>query len=518
MTRGTAESLSCWMEVIEGRRSPVLENDLAAGLCVVGAGIAGLTTALMLARRGTTVVVLDDKEVGGGETARTTAHLSSAIDDRYVEMERIHGVEMTPLIAASHAAAIDTIEEIAREERIDCAFSRVDGYLVPADSAGVDLVRREAEAAHRAGLIDVVLMRPPNEWLDVGHCLRFPNQAQFHPLRYLAGLARAFERLGGLIYRGAHVMGVEEKEGSVQIETRRGHVVKAGSAVIATNTPIHEVLGVHLKQAGYRTYVIAGRVPRGSIPAALYWDTADPYHYVRLQEADSTVARFDRLIVGGEDHKTGQADNAATRFARLEGWARRHFPMMEDVEFQWSGEIMETFDGLAFIGRESDDTRVFIATGDSGMGMTHGTIAGMILSDQILGRESSWTELYSPRRRRMGALNAFARENLNVARQYAQLLAPGEVASVGEVAPGSGAIMRRGLRMIAVCRDVHGVVHERSAICTHLGCVVQWNSMEKSWDCPCHGSRFDAEGRVLHGPAVSDLRRLEEPGDGEVKE
>jgi Rieske Fe-S protein len=282
--------------------------------------------------------------------------------------------------------------------------------------------------------------------------------------------------------------------------------VTAGSAVVATNTPIHEMLGVHLKQSGYRTYAIGARVPQGSVPVALYWDTLDPYHYVRVQQGPDQPVGYDLLIVGGEDHKSGQADDAATRFARLEGWTRRHFPMAENVDFHWSGEIMETIDGLAFIGRRDDDSRVCLATGDSGMGMTHGTLAGMILSDLVLGRESSWSELYDPGRRRMGALREFARENLNVAKQYMSLVAPGEVESIGEIAPGSGALVRRGLHMIAAYRDPQGVVHERSAICTHLGCVVQWNSMEKSWDCPCHGSRFDAHGTVLHGPAVSDLR------------
>lgn len=514
MIRGTAESVSCWMTSSGARRSQVLDRDLAAGVCVVGAGIAGLTTAYLLARRGTMVVVLDDKEVGGGETARTTAHLSNAIDDRYAEMERIHGVERTPLIAASHTAAIDTIQRIAADERIACDFQRLDGYLVPADAEGIRTIQKELEAARRAGLVDVELVGcAPAEGLDTGPCLRFPGQGQFHPLRYLEGLASAIERLGGEIYRGAHVVAIEEERGAVRLSTRSGPVVTAGSAVVATNTPIHEMLGVHLKQAGYRTYVIGARVPAGSVPSALYWDTMDPYHYVRVQQGADLPLGSDLLIVGGEDHKSGQADDAATRFARLERWMRRHFPTAEDVDFHWSGEIMETIDGLAYIGRTEDDSRVYLATGDSGMGMTHGTLAGMILSDLVLGRESSWSELYDPRRKRMGALGEFARETLNVARQYISLVAPGEVESVGEIAPGSGALLRRGLHMVAAYRDPQGVVHERSAICTHLGCVVQWNSMEKSWDSPCHGSRFDALGTVLHGPAVSDLKPVS--GDAE---
>ncbi|HKY31642.1 MAG TPA: FAD-dependent oxidoreductase [Candidatus Polarisedimenticolia bacterium] len=518
MIKGTAESVSPWMATSDVLRSAVLDRDAAAGVCVVGAGIAGLTTAYMLARKGTLVAVLDDKEVGGGETARTTAHLSNALDDRYAEMERIHGEEMTPLIAASHTAAIDAIERIVRDERIDCDFQRLDGYLIPADAEGMRLIEDELGAAHRAGLIEVeMLRRPPVEWFDTARCLRFPGQGQIHPLRYLVGLTRALERLGGRVYRGAHVVRLEEAGGAVKVQTSQGPVVTAGSAVVATNSPINEILGVHLKQAGYRTYVIGARIPRGMVPAALYWDTLDPYHYVRLQGGKAAHSGYDTLIVGGEDHKTGQADDAETRFARLEGWTRRRFPAAEDVEFQWSGEVMETYDGLAYIGRQETESRVFIATGDSGMGMTHGTIAGLMLPDLILGRGHPWAALYEPRRRRMGALGEMTKETLNVARQYASLVAPGEVESVGEIPPGSGAIVRRGLRLIAAHRSFDGRLHERSAICAHLGCVVQWNSMERSWDCPCHGSRYDAMGKVLHGPAVSDLAPARH-GDDEEEE
>jgi nitrite reductase/ring-hydroxylating ferredoxin subunit len=267
------------------------------------------------------------------------------------------------------------------------------------------------------------------------------------------------------------------------------------------------VVAIHTKQAPYRSYVIGARVGRGSVPHVLLWDTPDPYHYVRVQRAQAG-ARFDYLIVGGEDHKTGQDDQgAAVRFGRLEAWTRRRFPQMAGVEFRWSGQVMEPVDGMAFIGRNPGDrANVLIATGDSGNGMTHGTIAGILLTDLIAGRDNEWATLYDPARLRVGAVGEFAHENLNVAAQYAAHVTGGEVSSVEDIVAGSGAVLRRGVRKVAVYRDDEGTLHERSAVCTHLGCVVRWNDLEKSWDCPCHGSRFDpTDGHVLNGPASSAL-------------
>jgi Rieske Fe-S protein len=215
---------------------------------------------------------------------------------------------------------------------------------------------------------------------------------------------------------------------------------------------------------------------------------------------------YDLLLVGGEDHKTGQADNAEQRWAGLEAWTRKRFPMAGATEYRWSGQVMEPIDGLGFIGRNPlDKPNVYIATGDSGNGITHGTIAGILLTDLIVGRENEWATLYEPTRKTLRAAARFAKENLNVAAQYAELMTGGEVESVEQIARGSGAVIRRGLRKIAVYRDEQGNLQERSAICSHLGCVVRWNATEKSWDCPCHGSRFDRSGIVLNGPAIHNL-------------
>jgi glycine/D-amino acid oxidase-like deaminating enzyme/nitrite reductase/ring-hydroxylating ferredoxin subunit len=488
---------SLWMVTSPPKALPALAADVRTDVCVIGAGIAGITTAYLLARAGRRVIVLDDGPAGGGETGRTTAHLADALDDRYYILERLHGPEGARLAAASHGAAIDRIEAIVREERIACDFERLDGYLFLPPGESPDLLDAELEAARRAGLTGVerVSRAPANTW-DSGPCLRFPRQGQFHPLYYLNGLVDAIGRIGGQVFGQAHVTGVEAGPTS-RVTTATERTVTADFVVCATNTPIVDWLAIHSKQAAYRTFAIGARVPSGSVPRALYWDTGDPYHYVRLAG--------DVLIVGGEDHKTGQEDDGVDRFRNLENWSRERFPI-GSVEFKWSGQVMEPVDGLAYIGRNPGDKgNVFIATGDSGQGMTHGTIAGMLISDLILGRPNDWERLYDPSRRRVRSAAEYARENLNVVKQYIDYITPGEVGSENEIRSGEGAVVRHGLKKLAVYRDEAGKLSRRSAVCPHLGCIVHWNSLERTWDCPCHGSRFGVDGSVLNGPAVSGL-------------
>ncbi|HYC31360.1 MAG TPA: FAD-dependent oxidoreductase, partial [Gemmatimonadales bacterium] len=338
----------------------------------------------------------------------------------------------------------------------------------------------------------------PVPGFDSGPSLLFPRQAQFHPLRYLDALADALIRLGGRIHCGAHVTGVETGPPAV-VSTERGPSVSADFVVCATNTPIIDWLVIHSKQSPYRTFVIAGPVPPGTVPAGLYWDTADPYHYVRLEG--------DHLIVGGEDHKTGQEDDGYDRFAYLEAWARERFPI-GDIDHRWSGQVMESVDGLAYIGRNpADKAHILVATGDSGQGMTHGTIAGILLTDLIMGRPNPWEKLYDPSRKSLKSAAEYLKENVNVAKQYLDYVSPGEVGSVEEIARGQGALVRQGLAKLAVYRDDAGALHALSAVCTHLGCIVHWNSLEGTWDCPCHGSRFATDGHVLNGPAAAGLER-----------
>jgi glycine/D-amino acid oxidase-like deaminating enzyme/nitrite reductase/ring-hydroxylating ferredoxin subunit len=347
---------------------------------------------------------------------------------------------------------------------------------------------------------------------DTGPAIRYPNQARFHPLKYLAGITHAIKDAGGKLYTNSHADHIQGGD-SATVEVGK-HKVTADAVVVATNTPINDMFAIHTKQAPYMTYVIGARVPAGSVTDALYWDTLDAYHYVRLQPMNGQEGKwggdYDVLIVGGEDHKSGQADDTTLRHARLESWARARFPMIEVVAFTWAGQVMETIDGLAFIGRNPmDKENVFIATGDSGMGMTHGPIAGMLLCDLILGKENPWATLYDPARKTLRAAGTFLKENLNVAARYVDWIAPSEVQSVDEIEPDCGAVMRRGLSKVAIYRDEHGKTHEMSAVCPHLGCIVEWNAAEHSWDCPCHGSRFDKLGKVINGPSNVDLEPVE---------
>jgi glycine/D-amino acid oxidase-like deaminating enzyme/nitrite reductase/ring-hydroxylating ferredoxin subunit len=493
-----------------------LKSSTQADVCIVGAGIAGLSCGYCLTQAGKSVVIVDDGLLASGMTQVTTAHLTNALDDRYFEIERMHGLVGARLTAESHAAAIDRIEAIAQTEKINCESRRLDGFLFLADGETEEILDRELAAAHRAGLAGVEkLKRVPMDASNLGPCLRFPNQGQFHPLKYLAGLAKAIKRDGGRIFTQSHA---DEISGGTEATVNIGkHTVSAGAIIVATNTPINDLVAIHTKQAPYMTYVIAGRVPRGSVPPGLYWDTGAisqgrpaPYHYIRLQKPKGGSGE-ELLIVGGEDHKTGQADDTHERHARLETWAREHFPMMGDVEFVWGGQVMETVDGLAFIGRNPlDHDNVFVVTGDSGMGMTHGTIAGMLLTDLILKRDNPWASLYDPSRKTLSAAGTFAKEALNMAVQYTDWVTGGDVASVDEIGNDSGAVLRRGLSKVAVYRDESGKLHQRSAVCGHLGCIVHWNAAEKSWDCPCHGSRFDKHGKVINGPANADLAAVSE--------
>jgi glycine/D-amino acid oxidase-like deaminating enzyme/nitrite reductase/ring-hydroxylating ferredoxin subunit len=388
----------------------------------------------------------------------------------------------------------------------------VNGYLFLGPSDRRRMLEDELEAAQRAYVDCAMLERAPHAPFDTGPCIEFRRQGQFHPLEYLVGLAAAIEANGGRIYTQTHATVVVGGADAV-VETRTGHAVRAGSIVVATNTPINDLFAIHTKQAPYMTYVIAFAVDTHEAHHALYWDTADPYHYVRFQRlGGADGATREMLIVGGEDHKSGQEQDQEERFVRLERWARTRFRDGGPVEYRWSGQVMETQDGLAFIGRNPlDQPNVYVATGDSGMGMTHGTIAGILIGDLIAGRENLWATLYDPTRKRAGAIKDFLKENLNVVAQYADHVRPSDVTSIDEIEPGTGAVLQRGALKSAVYKDTDGHVFELSAICRHLGCVVAWNSSDSTWDCPCHGSRFDRYGRVITGPANSNLAPVADP-------
>ncbi|GAB3928498.1 FAD-dependent oxidoreductase [Larkinella terrae] len=505
--------LSFWTDSVGPISYTPLNADRQTDVVIVGAGISGLSIAYNLLKAGKKVIVLDDGLVGSGETGRTTAHLSNALDDGYSEIERYHGAEGAQIAAESHTAAIDFIERTIREEGISCDFERLDGYLFLHPTDQPKTLNEELAAGQKAGLTIHRLARVPGLAVDVGQCLQFPDQAQFHPLKYLKGLAEAVVRLGGEIFTETRVTSVQE--GSVKTAD---HTVKATDVVVATNTPINDLFTMHTKQWPYRTYVVGLKIPRGSVPTALWWDTGNqesmwlsaPYTYVRLQHLDD---QHDLLIAGGNDHKTGQADeeriDEENRYQGLIEWVKQHFPAAKEVIYRWSGQVMEPLDAMAFIGRNPGDQHVYIVTGDSGNGMTHGTIAGLLIPDLIQGRENRWAKLYDPARVNLVVTGDYLKEAGNFAAQLTDYFAGSEVADASQLVNGQGAILTVGLRKVAAYRDERGELHAHSAICPHLGCVVQWNADEKSFDCPCHGSRFTGTGEVVNGPALSDLKKVD---------
>src|SRR5947208_2492042 len=441
--------------------APLTEN-LTTDICIIGGGIAGVTTAYMLVCEGRDVVLIDDGPVGGGMTGRTTAHLVNALDDRYYELEKTLGQKFSRLSAESHTAAIDRIEKIVADETLDCDFARVDGYLFLPPGGSVTDLKHELDAAHRAGLreIERVDRIPVGEFKTDG-VLRFPRQAQFHPLKYLNGLAPATTDRGSRIFTGTRVVKVEDGD-YVRIETSKGHSIRAQAAIVATNCPINDRLVIHSKQAPYATYVLGLRVSHETEHSIL-WDTAMtaedekqtlgpiPYHYIRFARDE----QGDVLIVGGEDHKSGQGSDFEARLAKLERWTRDHFPFVGEITDHWSGQVMEPGDGIAYIGRNPGDKNVFVVTGDSGNGMTHGTIAGILITDLICGRENPWTKLYDPSRKTLQptAVADYVAENANVVAQLRDYVTPGDEPDAEKIQSGRGAILREGEIGRASCRE-----------------------------------------------------------------
>ena len=495
---------------------------------IVGGGIAGLSTAYLLSKSGKKVILFEDGYIGSGETGRTTAHITHALDDRYYNLEKLHGKEGAHIAAESHTAAINILEAIVNEEKIDCDFEKLNGFLFLDSTDIKESLNNELEATHRAGIKSTeIISKVPNLSFDTGPCLLFPNQAQFHPLKYLKGLSEAILCYGGKIYTETHVQDILLPN---EIKTSDGYTAFAKNIVIATNAPIiDKVSKIYEKQQAYRTYVIGARIKKDKVPHALYWDTGNqnsentvaPYHYVRIQRNGEDDSKYDLLIVGGEDHLTGNITDdkdLQQRYTNLESWTRNRFPI-EDIEFRWSGQVLEPKDGIAFIGHNpSDDEKknVFIATGDSGNGITHGTIAGIILTDLILGKTNPWVPLYNPSRvpreklnNSQGFENKNKDENTNNNKKESSSLSKNKdnklkKTSLQDLDIEQGIVQEE--EKIAAYKDSNNKLHRYSAVCTHLGCTVVWNNSEKSFDCPCHGSRFSAiTGEVINGPANNKL-------------
>jgi len=507
-------SHSLWNK-IEISQSKQLHKNIECDICIVGAGISGLTTAYLLVKGGKKVTVIHAGDLRAGETGRSTAQLNTVHDDGWKEMESMHGIEVMRQCYQSYLEAFNFVSETIRTENMDCGFETLPAYLFAEDGSDAEpWIDEELAAAKRAGVINVSkVQKTPLPGFISGPALLYENQAQFQPLAYLAELRRVLLATGQCeIYGDAGVKELIE-ETQVILKLDNGFTITANKVVLATNVPIHRKLVPIEALAAYRSYVVGFRVAKGSVPNVQYWDNGDPYHYARMEGAsadlDHPEGESDILLVGGEDHRVGVMTDIESHYSELVEWAKLHFPIESVTGLRWSAQTIETFDGMPLIGSCSENgDSVFIITGDSGTGITHGTVGGILLSEKLLGRAVSWEAIYDPHRSRTVSLMRWAKENVTSVTSYQDWLTPGEVGSEEEIPNDEGAIIRHGATKAAVYRNETGELTRLSAVCPHLGAIVRWNGVEKSWDCPAHGSRFTPSGDVLNGPAACGLCAL----------
>lgn len=511
MTRSAANQIDTtpyWTASSTFPRFSALKGELTADIVVVGAGLTGLTTAYLLARAGKNVVVLERHRCAMTDTGHTSAHLTMVTDARLTELAARFGRDHAQAVWDAGLAAIATIDEIVRAHEIPARFAWIDGYLhapLRGDTSGAaDSLQEDAALARELGFDAEYLETAP---VMDRPGIRFANQARIQPRAYLAGLAAAFVAMGGRIYEHS---AVDEFADDPRAVKACGHTVHCEDVVIATHNPLAGRTGLagaaafQTKLALYTSYVIAGPVPRGSVPDALWWDTGDPYDYLRVEPHRD----FDLVIFGGEDHKTGQQDDTVACYRRLESRLNAIVPRI-DVTHRWSGQVIETPDGLPYIGPSAEHQCA--ATGYAGNGLTFGTLAGMMIADAILGQSNPWAELFDPSRKALTrGLWDYVKENADYPYYLIRdRFAGADARSLRAVKRGEGKIVERNGAKVAAYRDPDGAVTLRSAICTHMGCVVGWNTAEHTWDCPCHGSRFKPSGDVISGPAEAPLAKVE---------
>ncbi len=479
---------------------PQLTNNLQVDVAIVGGGITGLTAAWLLRRAGKTVAVLEGRELLSGVTGSTTAHLTQIVDTRYHQIEKDFGAEAAQIVAGSSLAAIQLIELIIRDLKIECGFRRLPGYLFAQNEVQQVELLKEMDAAERAGLL--VRNEVPAFPLPIRAAMRVDNQAEFDPRRYLAPIAKALASEGVSIFEHSPVE-VIKGDSPCELTTKSGLTVRAEHVIEATHSPLNLLL-LQTKIAHYQSYVVSG--PTQKPLEGLFWDMENPYHYIRTQQTPSGI----QLIVGGNDHKTGQMADTENEFSKLIQYTGQ---LGVTPTHRWSAQVVEPVDGLPFIGRNSNNKSVFVATGFSGNGMTFGTIAAMVISDLILQRKNDWSEVYSATRvKPVAGFASYVSENIDFPLYLiGGALKPAETSSVEDVGPGEGKIVAVGLKRVAVFRDEKNTLHAVSSLCTHMACRVQFNNSEKTWDCPCHGSRFSVDGDVLDGPAVIPLAKIELP-------
>jgi glycine/D-amino acid oxidase-like deaminating enzyme/nitrite reductase/ring-hydroxylating ferredoxin subunit len=496
MTTTTAAA-ALWLDGAAPADAPAtLPPGLHVDVAVIGGGIAGLTTALLLKRAGARVAVIEAGRAGHGVTGANTAKVTALQGTIYTEIAGRHGPDAAAAYAQASAAAVDRVVALAREEAIACDLERRDAFTYAAGPEERPAVEAEAQAARAAGL-PVELTEDVDLPFAVAGAVRLFGQVAFHPVRYASGLARALAGDGCLVAEGVRALSVAERA-PCRVRTTAG-TLRADRVVVATHYPFLDRGLFFTRLEVQRSYCIAARV-RGPLPQGMLINAGSPTRSLR--------AYGDRLIVGGEGHATGGEEAQPARFAALEAFARAHWDVAE-VTHRWSAQDPVPHDRLPLIGPyQPGSSRLFVATGFMKWGLSGGTLAGMLLADRLTGRENPWAERFDPTRVSVRSAPTFARFNAKAGLHFAgDRLRPAGAGSAADVPAGEARVVRDGLGKTGVYRDEAGGVHAVSLRCTHLGCLLRFNAAERSWDCPCHGSRFDVDGRVLEGPAVQPLER-----------
>ncbi|WP_266074800.1 FAD-dependent oxidoreductase [Haladaptatus caseinilyticus] len=491
---GTDASL--WLETTPSTDFQPLAEDKRVDVAVVGGGIAGLSIAMELTDAGKSVAVLEAKRIASGVTARTTAKVTSQHGLVYDELTSKFGREKARQYADANEAAIEIVAD--RADRIECDLRRVPAYTFVNDENDRNRVRREVNAARNVGLPASFVERIPQIPAAVA-AVRFDDQAQFHPRKYLLGLADEVSHDGCDVFEGTTVTGVTPGS-PCEVETARGTVL-ADDVVLATHFPITDPAGYFARMYPKQSYVVAVRT-RDPAPDGMFYRTGTPYFSARSHEIDGESV----VLVGGQNHKTGQGGSTTERYRAVEREARNHFDV-DEVVFRWSTQDYRSVDGVPFIGPIAPwREHVYVATGFGGWGMTTGVVAGRILAEEIAGTGSEWADVFDPGRLPpLSNATSFVEENTNAGKQFVADWTTKPHATTEPLPPGNARIVRENGSAIAEYRDENDELHRVSAVCTHLKCLVKWNDAEETWDCPCHGSRFDCDGSVLDGPAVRDL-------------
>lgn len=499
-----SQHTSVWLATADRPTYPRLDRDLDVDVAVVGGGITGLTTALLLQARGAEVAVVEADRVGARTTGRTTGKLSSQHGLHHHQLRSQAGEDVARTYAEANQAAIATIERLAGECGDDCDLTRAPSYLWTLDPDRVQDLRDEDEAARGLGLPSTFTTDTDLPF-EVAGAVRFDDQAHFHATRYTSALARTFASRGGTIVEGTRAMGVEEDGDRAVVQTEHGSV-RADQAVLATLIPFLDRGGFFAKMRPKRAYGVAALLD-GAPPAGMHMNVEDPTRSTRPWIVDGEPRG---LIVVGEDHETGHDDPSPARFGALERWAREHFAVAS-FEHRWSAQDFYPADERPYIGRSPRSQRVFVATGFKKWGLTNGTVAAEILSSVVLGDDHRWLHAFDATR--IGDAHAVKRlveDNVHVGVRFvADRLARLRAESIEHLAPGEGGIVKVDGDVVGAYRAPDGSYQAVSATCTHLGCSLKWNGAETSWDCPCHGSRFDTDGSVLDGPAVRPLDVVE---------